>query len=107
MAQSREQYEESIKKKRAKMESAKAQVANRVKTVEEADPVMVLGVDIKHCLGCRADKVKDDVSCTAYPPAGQARWMRMGWCPLGSSGPKQPETQEQRAKRRVGQQKQR
>ena len=107
MAQTREKYEESIQKKRQKVESQKVAAANRAKAVENAEPVMVDGVDIRYCLGCTAEKVNiKDLSCSAYSRAGQVRWMRLGWCPHGNSGPNPPEMSEQKAKVRAGQQKQ-
>ena len=79
---------------------------------------MVLGTDIKHCVGCQAGKsslemgvVEDkevavQVGCSVYPPEGQARWMRLGYCPHGNSGPNPPAESSADEKVRAGQQKQ-
>jgi hypothetical protein len=60
------------------------------------------------CAACSTHKF-DGQKCTAYSPEGQRRWIvREGWCPLGNTGPKMPESLkvQTKGKRRVGQQKQ-
>lgn len=57
------------------------------------------------CGGCSADKFVDG-KCTAYPPAGQERWFKAGWCPLGSVGTQPPADWKPSKKKRIGQQKQ-
>lgn len=59
------------------------------------------------CPACSTHKYEEG-KCTAYTPAGQERWiLRMGWCPLGNTGPIPPaDWKDPNEKKRVGQQKQ-
>ena len=108
MSQSRTAYEEAIRKKQMKMVSAKKAAEELAKAIEESAPIEVHNVDIRHCIGCQAEKFNPkDNSCFAYSSRGQARWMQLGWCPLGSSGPHKPIERDEHGKIRAGQQKQR
>ena len=67
---------------------------NKVLTMEEV------------CSKCSTGKFVEG-KCTAYPPAGQARWYKLGWCQLGSTGLNPPaDWKKVSNKVRVGQQKQ-
>lgn len=107
MAQTRTQLLATQTKKVTKEQLSKQKMEELRKTIEEADPVLVNGIDIKHCMVCSADKVDEDFNCSAYSKAGQVRWMRLGYCPLGNTGPNPPHIKgEDEGKRRAGQQKQ-
>ena len=107
MVQTREQMLSTINKKASKTEANLTALKDRQEMLEKSEPVMVDGVDIKHCIACQIGKINTEtMDCSAYSKAGQIRWMRIGWCTLGSAGPNPPKEKNGNGKQRAGQQKQ-